>query len=258
MKYLKNAHYQQKLNFRRTTVHFLINALFLSSISGQQLAFSSLFDTIEATSSLERPAPMNRETKKSLTRQAIIDAAHHHLLQDGFRATDMKTIAKTAGISVVTLYKYFDSKDALTIAVGQKLITDNINHRIAILQRDDLDFVGKMKLYMDYEIHNDDDLPNDLKKFLANSFPARKELLATYDAQSDALWATLIPAGRQAGYIPDHISDEALKRYTEIFIHHFQNNQNTSPAMTPELENEIGYLFFFGLMGANLNEDEIR
>jgi AcrR family transcriptional regulator len=200
---------------------------------------------------------MNRETKKALTRQAIIDAAHQHLLHDGFRATDMKTIAKTAGISVVTLYKYFDSKESLTIAVGQKLITDNINHRIAILQRDDLDFVGKMKLYMHYEIHNDDDLPRDLKKFLANSFPARAELIATYEEKSDDLWATLIPAGRASGYIPDHISDDALKLYTEIFINHFQNGQDTTRPMSPELENEIGYLFFFGLMGANLNEDEI-
>jgi len=54
-----------------------------------------------------------RDRLKETTTQAILDAAETELAEEGFAATAMSSIAKRAGVSVGTLYNYFEDKDKL-------------------------------------------------------------------------------------------------------------------------------------------------
>lgn len=55
-------------------------------------------------------------TKK---RAAIVDAARHAFLENGYASTSMDRIASTAGVSIKTVYRHFDNKDDLFGAVMQ-------------------------------------------------------------------------------------------------------------------------------------------
>jgi len=71
---------------------------------------------------------MNAEKKLTeLKREDIIDAAVHEFRTNGFRATSMDRIAKTAQVSKRTVYNHFENKEALFQAITQELC-DIVTH----------------------------------------------------------------------------------------------------------------------------------
>ncbi len=64
--------------------------------------------TSSTTSALRTPP-----TKGAQTRRAILDAAIERFGRDGFRATSVTDIARTANVGGTVAYAYFDSKEAL-------------------------------------------------------------------------------------------------------------------------------------------------
>lgn len=50
-------------------------------------------------------------------RQRIMDGAHRAMLSGGYRGTTMPSIAAEAGVSVGLLYRYFESKEELYLAM---------------------------------------------------------------------------------------------------------------------------------------------
>lgn len=64
----------------------------------------------------------NTPDKRTRTRQAILDAAQEAFLAHGYHKTDMRDIAQIVGIDKRTIYRYFDSKEALAFIIWQKVI----------------------------------------------------------------------------------------------------------------------------------------
>ncbi|MEL7453236.1 MAG: TetR/AcrR family transcriptional regulator [Pseudomonadota bacterium] len=59
-----------------------------------------------------------RKRRAATKRASILTAAEAHFRKDGFMRTNMETVARTAGVSTATLYRYFSSKEALFDAVA--------------------------------------------------------------------------------------------------------------------------------------------
>ncbi|MGM7644963.1 TetR/AcrR family transcriptional regulator [Nocardia sp. JW2] len=64
--------------------------------------------------------PQNREEK----REEIIAAARRLLIDDGFDSASTARIAKSAGVTVNTIYWYFQDKDELLIAVLDRILAE--------------------------------------------------------------------------------------------------------------------------------------
>jgi AcrR family transcriptional regulator len=60
---------------------------------------------------------VSREEKKAQARRRILDAARAVFFQDGFVATNLDKVADLAGVAKGTLYRYFESKADLYVAV---------------------------------------------------------------------------------------------------------------------------------------------
>ena len=62
------------------------------------------------------PRP-SRESKKAVQRQRILDAAREVFFRDGFMDANLDEVAQGAGVAKGTLYRYFESKADLYVAI---------------------------------------------------------------------------------------------------------------------------------------------
>jgi AcrR family transcriptional regulator len=62
------------------------------------------------------PRP-SRESKKAVQRQRILDAARDVFFRDGFMDANLDEVARGAGVAKGTLYRYFESKADLYVAI---------------------------------------------------------------------------------------------------------------------------------------------
>lgn len=77
-----------------------------------------------------------REAKKAQTRSALADAALHHVAREGYEATTVEAIARTAGVSVRTFHNYFPGKAAVLGHLSTDLIIEF--HELLHAQPDNL------------------------------------------------------------------------------------------------------------------------
>lgn len=69
------------------------------------------------TESQDEDARGNREERKAQSRRRILDSARDVFFRDGFMAANLDEVAERAGVAKGTLYRYFDSKADLYVAV---------------------------------------------------------------------------------------------------------------------------------------------
>lgn len=72
---------------------------------------------------LPTPSTTVESARRDMYRQHILAAAELEFSKAGFGASKVKAIAKAAGVSLTTLYKYFDSKDELWDALNTQRMT---------------------------------------------------------------------------------------------------------------------------------------
>jgi AcrR family transcriptional regulator len=64
---------------------------------------------------------VGREQKKAIFRQRILEAARGVFFRDGFIDANLDEVAQIAGVAKGTLYRYFDNKGELYVAVLDRL-----------------------------------------------------------------------------------------------------------------------------------------
>jgi len=63
-------------------------------------------------------------TKRDITKSNILKAARDLFIKDGYIATDIGHIAKAVRVDRRTIYRYFESKEALAFAVWMDVLSD--------------------------------------------------------------------------------------------------------------------------------------
>jgi AcrR family transcriptional regulator len=71
-------------------------------------------------SEMSRPAKISTLSSRSDKREAIFDAALELFAERGFHGTAVPDVAVRAGVGTGTLYRYFESKEALVNALYQR------------------------------------------------------------------------------------------------------------------------------------------
>jgi len=155
---------------------------------------------------------MNRETKKALTKQQLIASATALFRENGIHNTDLKSIAADAGVSVVTFYKYFDSKDTLVREIANDELNNLFDRIMAIADSPDLTILDKIKAFAT--------LTATAQKKIATTYgPEMITLLETDDAhiravadtRRDTFFTTIIEQGRSEGFFNADVSTAAIR-----------------------------------------------
>jgi TetR/AcrR family transcriptional repressor of uid operon len=68
----------------------------------------------------QQPARERTTSRKTLQRERILAAAQACFAENGFHAASMATIAETAGVSPGLIYRYFENKNAIILAIIDK------------------------------------------------------------------------------------------------------------------------------------------
>jgi len=82
-------------------------------------------------------AQARREAAAQMAREDILDAAEQEFMAHGFRAATMSAIARKAGFTAASLYTYFDSKEAIFKAIGERVM-ERLSQVLATPMDDDL------------------------------------------------------------------------------------------------------------------------
>jgi AcrR family transcriptional regulator len=85
-----------------------------------ELVFNTMTTTIARRTTKSRPRVLRQalqEHTRAAYREAILTAAERIILRDGYQPAKMADIADATGVSVGTLYNYFDSKEAVLNAL---------------------------------------------------------------------------------------------------------------------------------------------
>lgn len=83
-----------------------------------------------------------RDHQKRIARERILDAAAEAILANGLSDLSVPAVAEAAGVSLRTVYNYFETKDALIDGIGA-LAEERLDQAGAIDVVEDLDDLGE-------------------------------------------------------------------------------------------------------------------
>ena len=197
---------------------------------------------------------MNREEKKALTRRQLIDVATRLFQQHGIPNTDLKTIAAEAGVSVVTFYKYFDSKETLIGTIAAEQLNELFDEIMAITNQTDLRFIDKIKAFATLSQQKQQEIAttfgDEMMQLLEKDDSAVR---AVAESRRDEFFEAIINQGRDEGFFTTNVSTIAIRVYIDMFVTYpnVQASLTSGSGLTRrELDTQLEELFFFGLMGS--------
>lgn len=153
---------------------------------------------------------MKREELKQLNRQKILAAATTLMTQRGIHDTGMKDVSLQAGISIVTMYKYFPTKEELTEEVVLNFYRDRFKPIVDMAEETEATFATIIRAFK----REGEDCERVLGEATFREFQrVIKQSKVVYDYLYNtqmAVMSTLIQKGRASGEINTPASDDVL------------------------------------------------
>lgn len=184
-------------------------------------------------------------------RQAIEDAALTRLMAEGSGSLRIEDIAKGAGVSQVTIYNYYGSKQALLNAVIKRYLKEVQLEFENIVNDQALLFPEKMKhlFLMKKKGSKLIDL-GVLKSLLDESGELKQYAEEFYYKVSLPVFMAFLEQGKQEGYFKQEVSIDSILIYYEMMKSALEK-QYERFANHPDAERlveEITHLFFYGFL----------
>ncbi len=156
--------------------------------------------------------PKISQTLKDNRREAILQAAVDCLQKHGLAGTSMRTIAEAVGLTKGGLYPYFENKEAIMLAVGERYLE---KHLTSLEPREGVDAATQLADFLDaFMLGMLDPATAEAQRgfmelwFSSDEIPAMREFMATrYDAIVDSL-AGLIRRGQEEGSLRGDVAAE--------------------------------------------------
>jgi AcrR family transcriptional regulator len=199
---------------------------------------------------------VNREEKKALTHDKIVSEAFKMFNEQGIRATDMKMISTASGISTVTFYKYFASKEALVQATVYYAQERQLAFSAAIINNDDFTFPQKLMALISAERDGSGAYSEEFLEATATVMAEDNRFAQSFEANYDRTIQAMIDQGRAAGYIAPTATDRALRFLIESTIEYERQHHGENDLNDQSFGLEVAALFFFGLFGAPNKSDD--
>ena len=179
-----------------------------------------------------------REDHAQAQRERILDAARRCFVEQGFHAASMASIADTAGMSAGLIYRYFDSKNAIILAIIESQL-DERRERIDSLR--DIDQLGERVLALHEAWRSGEDSGMNAALFLEMSAEATRDaqiaaaLNASDEEGSRQFTDWMRREAAQRGLQPDDTELQARRLILQCFIEGLALRAVRQPDLDPAI-----------------------
>ena len=151
--------------------------------------------------------------RKERNKAKIMDAAETLFNKYGIDKVNIEEIAGQAGVSKVTIYHLFGSKDGLIYSYFDNFVNSFIGYLDKLLCTDK-PYIEKLEAIFQYVLKTQENHPRLYLESKNN--PQLKELKGIMFERERKLVLELINEGRQRGYLNPDLSNEAIEAYIEV------------------------------------------
>jgi AcrR family transcriptional regulator len=188
-----------------------------------------------------------KEQKKESIRRAALELLKVY----GFKKVSINDIAVKAGVSPVTIYNHFGSKDELVRdVVKAQFLSMMEKFRTIIYSKDS--FPEKLESIIFDKTEIASQFQGELvQTVLQVDAEMQKFIEDTLQQGGYQMTLDLLEEGKKEGYVSTELSKEALMIYLEILRKGISANVDlmANVASYADLVRELNYLFLYGLMG---------
>jgi AcrR family transcriptional regulator len=165
------------------------------------------------------------ERRKEQSKGNILRATETLVTKYGISKVTVTDIAHQAGVSQVTIYNLFGSKDKLIHDCIQA-IANSFFERFREISRTDKPYLEKLEDFFQYEIELRESYPepDDIE---IRKNPQLKKLMEWLQGQANKLFVEFVKEGQNQGYLNPDMSEEAIVAYFEIMM----QGMNTNPEL---------------------------
>jgi AcrR family transcriptional regulator len=191
------------------------------------------------------------ERRRERTKECIQQAALELFKAHGSKKVSISEIASKAGVSQVTIYNHFGSKEKLVRNVAEKFIL-SLWERYREVLEGDLPYLEKLEyICLDKAKVTSQHHGEFLQTMVSNDPEIRRFVESMYQQEVNQRLVDFFEEGKRQGYVDPERSQEAILAYTEIF----RNGLAASSVLTADSEHnallvrDLMAIYLYGLMG---------
>ena len=188
-----------------------------------------------------------KEQKKDNIRRAALELFQAY----GFKKVSINDIAQKAGVSQVTIYNHFGSKDELVRDVIKNLFYSMLEKYRGIV-KEEKPFLRKLEAIVFDKSELIGQFQGELRQAVFSQDPEMRQFVESiWQGEINQLLIDLFEDGRKQGYISTDLSREAILTYYEIFRQGIYNSPHVQAKLeqNPKLVRELISVFTYGLNG---------
>lgn len=191
-----------------------------------------------------------REKKK----ESIRLAAQQLFMERGFRAVSIAEIAAKAGVSQVSIYNYFGSKEKLASYVIDHYMDEQLQVFIDVIESPQ-PFLVKLEKAFFQSAKAYETMHMEFVDTFISSDPEIANLLAGYEEKLFPYMMKFIEQGWEEGYFNKNLSRETLLFYFNLFSSQAMQQLEKIPKgeKKHQVYNELLSIFFYGVRGEGEN-----
>lgn len=190
-----------------------------------------------------------KERKKESIRRAAIELFQTY----GFKKVSLSDIANKAGVSQVTIYNHFGSKEELVHDIVKTVFRSYIEKYRAIIEGEN-PFPEKLEIIVFEKAELASQYQGEWVQAVVQSYPETQQFIeTTWQQEVNQLMIDFFEEGKKQGYINPELSLEAILLYLEVL----RRGISASSGLIAKTENseklmrDLISLSLYGLVGKN-------
>jgi AcrR family transcriptional regulator len=191
------------------------------------------------------------ERRKAHGKESILRAALDLFKTYGFKKVSMNDIAHKAGVSQVTIYNHFGSKDGLVREVIKNQFVGLLD-KVREIMKQEKSFPEKLETIVFDKTNLARQYHGELLQAALQNDPQMQDWFQSLWQQDiNQITIDLVEEGKKTGYINPKRSQESLMLYLEILRRGVFASSDVLANIEPNVEllRELNFLFIYGMMG---------
>jgi AcrR family transcriptional regulator len=186
------------------------------------------------------------ERKKMQSKENILNATEALLTKYSLSKVSINDIARQAGVSQVTIYNLFGSKDRLIYDCLENH-ANRLFKRLQELSKLDKSYPEQLEVFFQFVIETSESHPG-LDDFVIQNNPQLRQWADQFLERERQIFLEFIKEGQKRGHLNPKLSDESIMAYFEVIIKGVTSNPGlfARTQRNPRLLHDLLLIMLYG------------